>query len=303
MTDSGGAFTGTGRVPAFITRTRKRRVMVVSNCQTIGLANSMRALTDFLVDAKTAGEFGKLDQAGVDALGDYDHIFALPSVIESYEDTPLHGKFVPIPHLYFNAFHPDLLTYDVTGPDKRPIGAPIGHSAIVTACFQQGLDVAQTAAMFRAEVFEKLQYLDVWDNQRDLLFERCNASGYTVEEDFYRWCTQGCFMHLSNHPRLLCVMDVAVDALRRVGVRVSPRYEIVMDNLALGPIFPAYTEIAACYGFAGSYRFKPGGTSYTLSLPEFIASTFEGLAAAGPDGLVVARSDRPRVDRARALLQ
>src|ERR1700733_10699292 len=94
-------FLGVGRTPAFIARTRTRRVLVVSNCQTIGLANSMRALTDFLVDGKIVGDFAKLDQAGVDALADYDHIFALPSVIETFENTPLHSKFVPIPHLYF----------------------------------------------------------------------------------------------------------------------------------------------------------------------------------------------------------
>jgi hypothetical protein len=300
MNDS--AFTGAGRAPAFITRTRSRRVLVVSNCQTTGLANSMRALSDFIVDAKTAVEFSRLDEAGVAGLDHYEHIFALQGAMEPYETTHLAGKFVIIPHLFFSAFHPDLLSYEVTGANKRPIGPPIGHSAIVTACFQHGLNETQTAAMFATEMFEKLGYFDKWDSQRDLLFERCNASGYAVEQDFYRWCGHGCFMHLINHPHLLCVMDVAVDALRRVGVRVSPRYDAVMDNLALGPVFPAYPEIAAAYGFAGCYRFKPGGTAYTMTLPEYIESIFEGFAAAGRDGLVVARSDSARVDRVRALL-
>jgi len=297
------AFMGAGRAPAYIMRTRARRVLVVSNCQTIGLANSMRALTDFIVDAKSALEFSKLDQAGMERLHQYDHIFALHGVIEPYEETPLRDRFVTIPHLFFHGFHPDLLNYDVTGPNGKVIGGPAGNSAIVVACFLEGVDVAQTAAMFRPEIFDRLDYFGGWDEQRDRLFERCRAGGYAVEADFYRWCTHGCFMHLSNHPRLLCVMDVAVDALRRIGVRVSPRYDIVLDNLALGPIFPAYPEVAALYGFAGSYRFKPGGTSYTLSLPEFIESSFEILAASGEGELQFLKPDRIRIDRIRALLQ
>ena len=110
-------------------------------------------------------------------------------------------------------------------------------------------------------------------------------------------------MYTANHPRLFCVMDYAVDALRRAGLTAVPCSGRVTDNLQNGAIYPVYDEIAACYGIEGSYRFKPGNTSYTIGLAEFIDVSFHLYRAAGTAPLRPSRLDQPSIDRVLALLR
>jgi hypothetical protein len=260
----------------------------------------MQAVSDCLVDGLTLSEFQALKDDALARLDDYDVVFAIPAAIDG-QPAEIAGKWVKLPHIYFPAFHPDLMHDAVRGGDQRGIVAPTGNSAIVVGCFMHGLDEAQTQAMFRGEVFAQLGYLECWDGARDRLLDRCRQLGYAADDDFYRWCAQGCFMYTANHPRLFCVMDYAVDALRRAGFVAKPNYERVSDSLQLGGVFPVYDEIAACYGVPGSYRFKPAGTNYTIGLADYIEESFTLYRAAGP--LRLSRFDQPMVDRVRGLLE
>jgi hypothetical protein len=286
-------------VPPYVVRRRTRKLLVVSNCQTFSVVHCMQAASDCLVDGLTLTEFQSLDDVGRAKLADYEVIFAIPSAIDG-QPAEIAGKCVTLPHIYFPAFHPDLMHDAVRDSDQRGIVAPTGNSAIVVGCFLHGLDVVQTQAMFRADVFARLGYLECWDVARDRLLDRCRELGYAAEEDFFRWCAQGCFMYTANHPRLFCVMDYAVDALRRAGIAAEPNYDRVSDSLQLGPVFPVYDEIAAGYGLRGSYRFKPAGTNYTIGLADYIEVSFRQYGAAG--NLRLSRFDQPMVDRVRALL-
>jgi hypothetical protein len=285
--------------PPYVMRRRTRRLLVVSNCQTFSVVHCMQAMTDCLVDGLTIAEFHALDdeaRAGLDA---YDAIFAIPGAMEGHA-AKLTARYVALPHLYFPAFHPDLMHDNMKGQDGRAVVAPAGNSAIAAGCFLHGLTVTRTVDMFRQEVFAQLGYLACWDTARDRWLERCRRLGYDAGQDFYRWCAQGCFMYTANHPRLFCVMDYAADALRRAGIEAAPCYDRVSDSLQLGAIFPVYDDIAACYGVPGSYRFKPGGTNYTLGLAEYVEVSFSVYRAAGK--LRLSRFDQPLIDRIRALL-
>lgn len=262
----------------------------------------MQAASDLIVDGMIYTDFQSLDAEARARLEEYAFIFAIAPAMEAAAASPIADRFVALPHINFPAFHPDLMHGAMHGENNRHIEAPAGNSAIAVACFLRGLTVPQTVAMFRHEIFAELGYLDAWDDARQQLFERCNRTGYAVENDFFRWCAQGCFMYTPNHPRLVCIMDYAVDALRRAGLAAAPCTERVPDNLQNNVVYPVYDEIAACYGIGGSYRFKPGNSNYTIGLADYIDVSFAVYRAVGAAALRLSRSAQSSVDRILALL-
>ena len=254
---------------------KRKKIFVISTCQNLGIANSLQNITENIeIHGLTVGEANAKDDAFYrENLVDADHIFALATFKPRREFEHINDKITPIPNVLFNAYHPDLIYLQHRGVELRDVLSGL-HSAIAFAAFRRGLSVDEALALFNGSNYRAFGYFDLWEPSRTALFHRFRLAGLRLEEHFYRWCRGGSFMHTTNHPKINVLSDIAVEALRRVGISpVHERAEIV-DPLQNGPLFPVYEEIGEHYGTAGSYRFKPLRTNYTLSLREFVSQSF-----------------------------
>ena len=88
-------------------------------------------------------------------------------------------------------------------------------------------------------------------------------------------------MYAHNHPRITVVRDIARAVLARAGIEAEYGDALPADNLANGPVYPVYPEIAERLGVEGSLLFKTGGRYRFLRLPDFIEASFTAYREAG----------------------
>ena len=215
------------------------------------------------------------------------------------------------PSLQFNAYHPDSV-YVVDKSSGGHIQGPMGeyHSAIALWAWTQGLGVAETLDLFRADVFETLGYFDYWPSAvREL--ERIGVrAGIPLGDMLEGWRRQGCWLHSLNHPKQYALADVVRRILRREGIDPIPDVEVYLpDVLAIHPAWPVYPEIGQRLGVPGHYLFKLaaglGSTSSPapfMGLDDFVAASFETFAKCSAQGLACDRLTSPRFEGLKAIL-
>lgn len=220
--------------------------------------------------------------------------------------------YVPVPNIYFPAFHPDIVYISHKG---RNYGSPMGdyHSALIVYGFARGFSADEIVSLFRADVFAKIGYLDGWFGARDALLAMSREHGFELGRLFAGWMRRGCFMHTVNHPRLFVMEDLAREALARAGIPArAVRCEDILPDPLSGSVWPVYHEIAARYGVAGSTTFKPPAGRFDFLFDaarcfELQAMVEGSLAHYAPAPKIARHCDRVRgwLDRqdVRALLQ
>jgi hypothetical protein len=110
--------------------------------------------------------------------------------------------------------------------------------------------------------------------------------GLDVRDLFLEWARKGLVPHSVNHPTIAMLSDLARLMARKVGLPLVDHNLLPHDNLANGPIFPVYPEIAMELGLAcGSYRFKEVNHYSILSLEQFIERSFERYLEVAPQKL------------------
>jgi hypothetical protein len=287
-----------------IKRRARPTVLIVSNCQTSGIVNSMKSYTDhFDFDGIPVTEIGgKTEEYYIDRLGRYNHIFVISQLGRLSQIHQLKSKIKIIPSFYFQGYHPDAIMLTVDG---RMINGPIGgyQSCIAYAAFVLGCPEEETQALFNARFYESARYFEEWQIAKAALFAQFRSLGFSAEAHFYRWCAEGAFMHTVNHPKIKVLKSMAHDMLQKIGCLVETEPDEVVDALANGAVFPVYPEIAALTGARGSYRFKPHALNETLSLREFIELSFDGYRSYDPGVVSVHPVYQPRFDSVAALIR
>jgi Polysaccharide biosynthesis enzyme WcbI len=249
------------------------RFFVLGNCQADSVAKCLRALhpegyveganiwnllRDFENEDRVLAyihtfDFVVLHDFGDDVLG----------VLDSAMIKALRPDTLTLPGILFSAFHPDIVYVQTTDPaagSRRIVASAIGdyHSALTVFGYLQGLSVAQTMSLFRADVYQTLGYLDMWPESEAFLLEQFRHHGWPVDQFYGRWVRRGAFMYSINHPKLYVFADIARMILKRCHITyVDDDFEnALVDPLLTGPIWPLYPEIAALYGLPGTMHFK-----------------------------------------------
>nr|WP_086494336.1 WcbI family polysaccharide biosynthesis putative acetyltransferase [Novosphingobium panipatense] len=184
----------------------------------------------------------------------------------------------------FRAYHPDLtyLKHNdslVDGPTNHY------HSAIVYACFKAGLDQADTLKRFNGGFFERCGYLGLWQSERDRLVEEVNTTGVDIAASIRRWGREDAFMYSINHPKIRVLRDIASQLIKRQGRKPIPGIS-PHDNLASGPHFAVYPEIAESLGVKGEYVFKNVDSYRPFGLEQFVHQSFDVYAGLDPQGMM-----------------
>ncbi|WP_379923049.1 GSCFA domain-containing protein [Erythrobacter sp. R86502] len=181
------------------------------------------------------------------------------------------------PAIVHAGFHPDLIR-PKTG--KALVKGPMGsnHSALILHGFLSGYDEAQTAALFRHDVFEQLGYFRARAESDAHMREQFMKFGLWDERELAPLLAGGCFMHVTLHPKLPVIAMLARLLLAKAGIAPEVRYpeNLMADEMASNIVWPVYPEIAEHFGIAGGeyvFQFKPRPQS-TFGLSEFIARSF-----------------------------
>ncbi|MCJ0826676.1 WcbI family polysaccharide biosynthesis putative acetyltransferase [Luteimonas sp. 50] len=249
--------------------------LLLYNCQVMGLANSLNLLCDDIqVEYYDPPNFRKQAKFILGRMRDFERVLVAPQLeSELGEQWSGNEKVWRIPTISFNAYHPDICYLLHSG---SPLKGPLGdyHSLIAYAAYTCGMSETRALALYCESVYDSLGYFNRWDHSRKALLDSFSSHGFDIGAKFVEWSRNGPFMYSLNHPRVHCVRDVASAILGRAGLDARYLDALPHDNLANGPIFPVYTEIASHLGVDGSYLFKLGGRYQFIQLEEFVSECF-----------------------------
>jgi hypothetical protein len=257
--------------------------LLVSNCNTFGLANSLRLLTNGIqIDHADYWAFcSRLDEYK-QTLSQYAKVIIHPDINGLAYDFSSLDNLSKIPSINFDAYHPDLCTVIARG---AMLDSPLGsfHSMIVLAAYQAGYDVEATRRFFRRDVFERSGYFARWEIERDQLLKSFADQGLDISGCFRIWSRGDCFMYGINHSKARPIHDIAQLYLEKCGIEPNQTDLVPADVMTAGACYPVYPEIAEVYGVRGSYMFKVPQDYRQISLEQFIEQSFAIYAKLAPD--------------------
>lgn len=278
--------------------------LVISNCQTFGLANCLQAQ---VADVQVTGVDTLLFNSDPDRfnadMDKYSTLFISDGVKAEIPSARIDAiaDHVALPMLTFRAFHPDLVYLQ---HDGRPVVGPVGdyHSAIAYACFRAGLSVADTAARFNGSFLERCGYMAMWVPERDRLVDEIADFGLDIAAPIRTWGRHGAFMFSINHPCIHVLHNIASELLRAGGRTPVSGGIVPHDNLATGAAFAVYPEIGEALGVPGSYAFKDVGSYRPIDLEDFIAGCFASYGRIGAASIAPHPQFAQQVDYVEALI-
>ncbi|MCZ3379306.1 MULTISPECIES: WcbI family polysaccharide biosynthesis putative acetyltransferase [Rhizobium] len=275
--------------------------LLVSNCQTFGLANSLKLLGPrFHIDAVDIWAFRKNIGKYKEKLSQYFRVIIHPQFRDMDFDFGSAQNLDFIPSINFDAYHPDICYAFSDGPLEGPMGSY--HSMIVLASYEAGLSVEATRKLFRRDIFEACGFFTRWEQERTQLFRHFSEHGLDISSSFVQWSRGEPFMYSVNHPKIRCIYDIARIFLRRLGVDTTDGEVLPADNLLNGPCYPVYPEIAETFGAGGSYLFKLPNEYRLISLEQFIEFSFAIYSRLPPRSILVEHAVRPRYDNVKAVI-
>lgn len=277
--------------------------LVLFNCQAIGLANCLESLSPGLeverFDALSARE--QMGDIGT-RLHEFERIVIAPRVKAIVgENVASRDQVLWMPHVWYQAYHPDLCYLGDSGPLTRGAAGPY-HSMIAFVAYDLDMTVEQALALYRTDVYAAMGYLDSWNPARAGLLRDFDEHGFDLRPSLPGWARRGAFMHSVNHPKIEVLMDLARHLLRKAGRPVVESGIVPHDNLANGPVFAVYPEIGSRLGVAGAYAFKRGATYRVKPLDQFVHESFElyrSLGAIVPSNAAFV----PAIERAREIIR
>ncbi len=222
-----------------------QHIVVSTFCQTPSLAEALQVTmphgTFYTVASKTlkgAAEVLKKADTWINCET------GLPEAILAQHRAMFSGRYLRVPLLQFDAFHPDMS--DAINTRTGVSSRQKYNSKIGVCAFRRGLSPAGGARLFRKDVFGRLGYFDYWDDSVLELKSRFDASDLAGDfETFYRKVKRtGLFMHTPSHPTALALSILAKLIARRLGAQVDLDQQINTQDFLIKLRWPTYPEIA-----------------------------------------------------------
>lgn len=267
------------------------KILLVSNCNTEGLKNSLLFHAPQLnLDAVDINQFKKDNTPETSTLNKYDTIIGIT-------DTFLHIKKIgsshnadeiTLPPFTFSAFHPDIC-YVMSNGKIIQSKMHDYHSIIMLAAFLSDIPKEKIHSLFNKEVYDKLGYFSLWDSSMEYLKNSYSFLNIDIDE----WIQKrsgyyGSFMHTMNHPKIYMLSDLAQSLLDYLEIKHHKSSEPpIPDNLVIGPSWPIYSEIALQYGFTGHYRFRPFADYRSFGLKSYIEDSINHYKTMGKESITV----------------
>lgn len=253
------------------------RWLVISNCLTQGLVNSLQALAPHAeVDGLYPHVFNRRPLRHNRQLSGYDLLFISPGLEAAMPQAALDRipHHVALPWLSFRAYHPDLVYVEVDGIRvKGP--ADDYHSGIALAAYQMGLSIAETLRLFNGATYQACGMMELWSHEWIRMHDHFAGIGLDLRRSAVNWGRHQPFMYSNNHPKIGPVFDIAKALLARLEIQTLPGATCPHDNLAFASGFAVYPEIGEALGVEGAMVFKTYDTYRQIDLSSFVAGCFD----------------------------
>jgi hypothetical protein len=228
-----------------------------------------------------------------------DVVFVQRGILDSHKafqapgDQANDARVFVFPAIGFTGFHPDCVYLrDGAGGMIHGAAGPY-HSALVAACFLEGLTLERAMRLHNSLVYAHLGYFDRYASDYTHLKKHFRFVGFSLDGTIRNG--PPVFMHTVNHPRIEMLFGLARQAARLVGL--NPKAATPPDDeLAGGYVWPVYPEIATRIGVVGSRTFSAHGNP--IELEEVCRRSFELFARGG-----VGEPLPPAVLRAREFIR
>lgn len=277
------------------------RWLVLSNCQTFGVRDSMRLLSPHIeVEAADIWMFKNDIEFYRQEIPKYFRVIIHPQFRDLDFDFSVAQNLSILPSINFDAYHPDLCYAFSNGPLDSPIGAY--HSMIVLAAFDANLSVVATRKLFRREIYEACGFLTRWEEDRAYLMRSFAIFGLDISAPFRRWARGGSFMYSVNHAKIQPLYDISRVMLEQLGIKTYNGNLLPIDSMVNGACYPVYPEVGEHLGAPGSYLFKMPNEYRMLSLEKFIELSFAAYAKVPKETILVEHSTRIRYERVKAVI-
>jgi hypothetical protein len=263
-------------------------ILVTSNCQTTGIANSLMYLAgDDKIPIGSEWNLGHTVESYADKNSSLFE--SLSFWVTSYSDLEIKKvlelvnanpkmEVIRIPQIYFDAYHPDL-TYIIgkSGIVESPLVHY--HSKIIFGSFLNRVNIRSVKGYFQKDAYRELGYLNYWDKS----IKRMKKDFLQSDLDYYDFINNidmnRVFMHSVNHPATGVLSAIAALVCKKIGLKqkYDPKAltNILKDEIfEYGPVWPVYPDIANHFGQSGTFLFRAqGGKIYELD--EFIQLEYE----------------------------
>lgn len=284
---------------------RREHWVVLSNCQSLGLANAIAAVgRGISCDACDVWQMAGLLAENPDHFRRYDRALILPEArpFPGFPSDDALPPAVDVPSFIFGGYHPDccyvsadgqLILDDLIGPY---------HSMIALAAFKEGIGAAGAARWFTGPVYERAGYYRQWGAQRERLIALFAGHGFNIRGVFRRAGRGRSFMHTIDHPTMGMLIEIARVILRTLDRPVDEQAAAPADQLAVTS-WPIYPEVGEQYGVAGSYRFRPANRYESIDLDEYLEKAFAEFDRWDRSLLRVASDIQPRLQLVRQIIR
>lgn len=278
--------------------------LVLSNCQTFGLANSLTLqYPGAAVDAVDIWAYKSNILAHDAKLNEYHRIIVHPEFLDIPGSALAERQgLIVVPSIYFAAYHPDSC---YAASSRGGINSPIGayNSMICLAAYRSGLSLDQTLSMYNPKTYDMAGFFDLWQDGRSSLLKKFADYGIDLSSAFNAWGRYKSFMYSVDHPAIAVVFDIARQTLKSMNIEPLDAGLHPHDNLANGPSFSVYPEIAEHCGVSGYGYFKKQGEYRLMSREDFIRGSYRGLEGHDPNSIVVDAMANERFQRLLRIME
>lgn len=238
------------------------KIGVLGNCQAHGVSQCIRLFAPDVevvprsvsladgdraeVIADIAAEMAACDLALIQTLEEVQ-----PRLTGLFETALAHSgpRARRWPPIIFRGFHPDCVYVMRNGLAVDGIVGPY-HSALLCAAWAEGLSPERAARLFNAFAYAALGYIVAFDEAAALLDGQARHHGFDLSAFLHAPAAP--FMHTVNHPKIEILQAVAAQALDLAGIARSAVAPLPDDELARGPVWPAYPELAQRGGWTSA---------------------------------------------------
>lgn len=261
-----------------------KQIFVVGNCQSQALSQTLAlCCPQVVVPGCNLPQFLKEPGKWLSILAQSDFLVTLPVNLEAIDRSGFRGETIIYPGFVFTAFHKDLtFVFDDAGAH---LNGPLRvyHSKLVYSAWRAGLSQRDAARLFNADAYRVAGYFDGFSAEFDRLTKHFERHDLDLRPSLLKWLRRGIVPYTVNHPRMAMVGDISYLLASKMNLEPIQHGIVPPDYLANGPIFPVYPEIAEHFGLScGSYFFKPPQIFSLLTLPQFIAASYQVYAGYDP---------------------
>ena len=282
----------------------RERWIVLSNCQSEGLARSITALADRVdCDSCDVWQMGDRLAGDPDYFRRYDFALVLPDALAfpgfPADRLPLSAY---VPMFQFTGYHPDCCYVRAEGDYIYDGFIGPYHSMIALAGYKEQISAAETARWFNDTLYQAAGYYFQWEAQRDAMIARFASHGFEIGGIFRRPSRGRSFMHTIDHPDIMLMMELARVILRRFDRRCHADAPPPVDSLAMMS-WPVYPEIGEQLGVAGAYRFRTANLYGAIGLEDYLEEAFARFGRWDRSVLRVDLEIQPRLQHIRKLIR